>query len=709
MAHDPRRQRCDTIAELLEGGEAFQLVRLLQGTKTLASPPEPSASQGAPSEPSESEASEEADEPTPIGIWEPQTDEQGGLRFERAYQPHINMDEDWSHRQTLHPRTNPLPIRVCYFGESAAAAAFYLPDFTLGKLIEEQLRILRGPGLFEVIDLSRVSQTLSSCLDIAVQALQLKPDIMVFFAGNNWPRKTYADADLRASQDHAEIIRGEGIAGLARAMYRETADATEMGISYLSQVAAAGNAKGIFVIPETNLIDFHIPQPVWWMAGDGVRRWHALFEQGSAALGRGEHEKALSLAEQLFELDEGQCASSLRLGGLAYRALGRTEEAAAALRAEAAACGWDATFDFATRVTPEQQELFRSHAAFEDWGVVDLPRIFAEHTGTPLSDRRMFLDYCHMSHEGLRVTAAAIAAEILRVAGSTRPGEVEWQKVFERAPAPPSAEVQARALFHAASHNVDCMNVVARRGALAEEFIAEAVSISPGILDTVQDYATARLSRCEPVLSTGARRVLDSAYVLSTKPYLLREIAAPTMNAAMRVLERHGRPVEPILTALLRAPRGRRRGGIDLVDGYYRDDLVRLHPRAMFGTMLRVPAVWPTSSFFLPATGDRGLTLEATLRLPANLAGEGARPVRFFVNGREVGSSRTSSRWQKVRLEVAPGVLRRGTNEVMLRWPEPPAVTEGAMGELVNRMELGYPTCLHPVLGEVASLVARGA
>ncbi|MCC6749154.1 MAG: hypothetical protein IT371_15945 [Deltaproteobacteria bacterium] len=713
---DPRKQRCDALAELLDQPDGLKVARLMQATGSLAHPEDPTAAPPMVGEDEDGEAPEapEADgaggegEPTSIGIWEPRKDAQGEVTFERSYAPHINCDEFWAHTQTLHPRKTPLPIRVCFFGESVAAAMLYLPDLTLAKMIEEQLAILRGPGLFEVIDLSRVAQTPSGMVGLAVEAMQLKPDIMVFFAGNNWPVKTMGHLDVNGAQEEGELMREGGLAAIAREMYRRSESTAEDNVFNLNRIVTVAGVKAVFVIPEDNLIDWDCRQPVCWLPGDRTDRWHASYENGLAALERRAWNDAASIAQQLIDLDGGACGASQRLLGRAHWGAGRHAEAEVAFREDSAASAWDAALEFPARLIEGQYRVLRGSRHLENWTRVDLPSVFAERSGSRLAGRELFLDYCHLSYEGLKVAAATIASAILRAAGSTNEAELDWHKVLERAPAPPPATLLARALVHGASHNVDALNALARRGDLADYYLERAVEASPGVMDAMIDFGTARLSRCAPILSAGARRLHDSPYGFSTKPFALREMSAPTVRAMMRVLERHGRSVEPLLEALLRAPHGRRYGGIDLVDDYYTDLVVRVNSGATIGTPLMHEALWPRSNFFLPAEGRSNLTIEATLRLPSFArSASAAKSATIRVNGREVGSVGVTTAWKSASFKVDAALLHRGINDVEVHWPRLDGDGDRALAEILDQFESGQPAQLRPVFGELASLVVR--
>src|SRR5262245_8783950 len=157
----------------------------------------------------------------PIGPWKP-TNLDGELAFVRdAPGP---LGDDWAPVRVLRPKRTgafgTVPRRVCLLGESAAAGFFYAPHATPARALEAHLGAAAGEGQFEVIDLTRVSLEVEggpeSLTRIVLASLQLEPDLLVVFAGNNWfsravPRLEAGEAALRqAGQRYAS----EGPAGL---------------------------------------------------------------------------------------------------------------------------------------------------------------------------------------------------------------------------------------------------------------------------------------------------------------------------------------------------------------------------------------------------------------------------------------------------------------------------------------------------------------
>ena len=270
------------------------------------------------------------DVPRPIGIWEP-VDGTDPQRFERddgAINAHW-----WALPPVLEAKDALLPLRVAFIGESAASGWLYAPQLTPARLLEAHLQH-QSPQTFEVLDLSAVNLQMEQMLELACASLQLSPDLLVVYAGNNWPLRlpSQASASLVEMQSAALALRGQGVAGL-----REVADAltraeVERTLDVLGSLAGREGVPVVLVVPDVNLADWSRSRPVAWLERDRVDRWHDPHHRARAALVAGDPGGALTLADAMCALDDETCATSHHLRGRALAALGRHGQAADAWR-----------------------------------------------------------------------------------------------------------------------------------------------------------------------------------------------------------------------------------------------------------------------------------------------------------------------------------------------------------------------------------------
>ncbi len=321
----------------------------------------------------------------------------------------------------------------------------------------------------------------------------------------------------------------------------------------------------------------------------------------------------------------------------------------------------------------------------------------------------MFLDYCHLTSEGIHVAMAAVAAEVLNLSGM-REKDVDWRSLLPRLPAPAiSPEAEATARLGAAIHTAHRLLPVGPKGPLLEHWLAAALDASPGIEEAMLDLVEARCAPGPAVLTVAQQRNLASPYrLLFQHGWRWDYLDAGLLEAIQAVLERRGRTVRERISRLLLRYHAIGATGTDLTEApYLWEPLERFYPEVMrFAdlserAMFRSP--WPESSFCLVCDGEREVEIEATLRLST------PGRVGIRINSTEIKGVDATERWSRHRLTIGRELLRPGLNRLTLRWPVPSADGEAALSAAVRRLEKGLAADLHPVFGEVFSLIARNA
>ncbi|HEY4573455.1 MAG TPA: hypothetical protein VIJ26_05825, partial [Thermoanaerobaculia bacterium] len=403
------RSLFDDLARLLATREGLRTARLLQAAGLLGHAPSP-------------EPRPLPRPPEPISIWQPRKVdfETGGETVWVRPDPQP-LGDHFAATKILRRKKAELPLRVAFFGESVAAGYLYAPHVTPAQVLQTHLQTIGGESNFEVIDLARTNETLGGLAETVRASLQINPDVLVLFAGNNWnlletPEVSPYAPSVLARQRYGQALRDQGVQGpiqQAEERLRERADAT---FNAISEIAWAVRIPVVVVIPEVNLIDWETRQPPVWLAGDGTVRWHDLYAKAIENLDRKDFRAALETAQELVDLDA--CSSAWRLLARAHLGLEDHEAARQACLAEIDAARY-ATLAFlsAPQVTTQARELLQDASRRHGFIPVDLREIFAAHTGSNLPDRRLFLDYCHLTLEGIRVAMAAVAAEVLRLSG----------------------------------------------------------------------------------------------------------------------------------------------------------------------------------------------------------------------------------------------------------------------------------------------------
>jgi len=661
----------------------------------------------------------------PIGIWTPRR-VRGELVFVRP--PVGRLGDDWCPRRTLRPKRRRGVRRICLIGESAATGYFYAPHVTPATVLEAQLATVCGPGRYEVIDLARVDmQAFSgphSLIRVAVAALQLAPDMLVIFAGNNWFSSVapFPSTDRGHFQVMAAAYREAGAPGLMRLCVEHARSYYPGVLENLAYVARTAAIPVIVVIPEVNQADWQRAAPAAWLPGARTARWYELYERGLTCASAADHERAARIAAQMIELDGGTCSTSHRLRANALVALGRTEEARECCLAEIDSGNWVPGLEVpgTGRVV---REILRRGVEKHGLTCVDLPKVFAEH-GRGLPGRALFLDYCHLTPDGMRLSMAAVAAAVVRQPDAFGRGAREWRARVARLPDPRVSPARdATAKLTTALYALQWERRIDGESPLPDFWLDAALAAGDDIRETMVQYVATRmappmvagLSLSERRLFGPSNRRDDGTHQLAGEGRRLRRawLNPAAIDAICGALERAGdlRHRRLVTSALLdrHAICG---DDVDLVEPFYHWTADSSAPgyqsdRTSYSARSLYRAFSPVSHFALVSDGGRPLTLDMTVRLPRIERPRTNEEVAIEVNRVRAGTLRAGSRWTRTTVRVKRGHLKAGINRVSILWPRIRPEGDAAMKAILGRLERGIPTDLHPVFGEVASLLVR--
>ncbi len=605
-----------------------------------------------------------------VGIW--RAAEVGGApAFVRP--PPGPFGDHHAARRVIAPAKPPGRRRVCLFGESAAAGYLYAPGVTPGQVLATRL----GVG-WEVVDLARTNETLNGLLAAATEAARrLDPDVLVVFTGNNWnlletPEVSpyYPGAEDRA--EYAASLREAGPAGPAElAGRRRLRRAGET----LAAIAGLG-LPVVLVVPEVNVADWEARQPPPWLPGGGVAAWHRHYAAAVEALRGGDAGRAREHGEQMVDLDGGLTPAPFRI--LAAAGVPGAAPAEAGADHYATMC-----FLGAPRAAPVDQELQRRAARHHGFRLVDLPEIFA--------GRDLFLDYCHLTAEGIGIATAAVASAVLGRDVAPASPEV-----------PPAVEATARlgAAIHTAHRHLP---VDPSNHAVADR-LREALAADPSSAAAMFDVAAARAAPAPEVLTPAQQRNLASPHRLGyAHGWRFDHLDAVLLGAMIGLLDGEveatlaSRAVGAEPVELVRSPE------------YLWEPAARFHPEVAPFADVTVPPFlrcpWPVASLaFVAAAAEHAV--DVTARLPGYCSPGHAV---VSVNGMEVGRLPAGTRWATTSLRVPAEAIDPGLNRLDVTWPELPPVGDAELARVIGRLERGLPADLHPVFGELWSVRLRRA
>lgn len=630
-----------------------------------------------------------------VGIWR-RTGEAKDAAFVRG----IEFKDDWqswADQERIGPKR--CKRRVVLIGESVARGYLYDPGFTPASALEAMLRSHLGAGEIDVIDLAKTNQTLQPLKVIIAQCLALKPDAVAIFAGNNW-RIQRTDADIPYVDG---LLREGGVPAMKFFLETRREQAVRQLTSQVNALLGANNIAAIWVVPEFNLGDWADPAsnaPL--LAGEGNSEWRCLDEDADEALRARDLGRAEESAKRMVELDGGTNAVPSRILAECCRSSGDLEGARRYKEMCRDAEGWDPSFAYSPRVSSAVQNALRGGASGSRNVVIDLPDIFSRHLDGALPDRRIFLDYCHLTAEGINVAMAAVASAIVSLLAD----RVVPLEDFQRGALLPSAKVEGQACLLAAIHNAHFY----QGHEIVHHWCARALRHWPEcrqLMTRVVDFQTRRA----PVMACKSGIELLELGEPHTLRYLTLHGKRLDMTLAGAVVECLGDTAEQV--ADLRAKEHSTiTGPKELTEFYYSSAMAGPSERAWTSRSfltnrgshrIYAAAFWETSRFVFFAEAGRPVGLKLTSRVPNSSMPDGHVGVQ--VNGQSVAQAPAGQAWNTLELSVLGTSVLGGMNEIIITWPNPEDRSADALGRAADTLIAGGLPSFYRIFGEIHSLV----
>lgn len=657
-------------------------------------------------------------EPKPgrIGIWDPKT---AGGRV--SYVRSTDTIADWPRWANI-ARIDPKHTRwrVLFLGESVARGYLYEPFYTPAMVLQALLEGALGKGSVEVVDLARTDMA-TEIKDLAIDASVLEPDGLVIFAGNNWRAVDLVKESRRPDVD--ALLRGGGIPALKQFAEESVRSRARAVVEDVRDFYAARKTPVVWAVPEFNLGDWHdwrVNAP--HLHGRANGEWLACCEAAEDALARGDFAVAERAAQRMVVLDEGTNSYPLAILAQCRLRAGDVDGGRALLESAADARVWDWSQPLSPRCLTASREQIRAHGRCGTSAIVDLPELYREYLDGGLPDRRLFLDYCHLTVEGIRVAMAAVAA---RLVSALAERTIDWRALCAAAPEP-SAKVEAEGALLAAVHNAHWF----QPPPVVEHFCARALKLSPHTADIMLRFIELQTSPTPALLTRAAAELSQlggqaTQYLLGR--YNIQQLDAVLLTSMACALERTGRPAHATLVQHWVAEHDASERATDLLDYYYlasagqpqelfwaRRDGWKTSPAPPPERRLReLPsadyyrAYWMESTFAFVARGHRDVRFALMCRVPdADGSTQTAQTIQLLVNDEPIAEVPGERAWCRHTVHAPRHVLREGLNSLRIRWPR----RDGNQG--AKLVAAADSLCFQPlqplfqVFGEIHALTA---
>ena len=591
-----------------------------------------------------------------VGIWEPKLRKQGlcYLRSNVVGEP----SSFWARTACIPPKGT--KRRVVLLGESVARGYFYDPYFTPASVLQHMLVTVCRTDNIEVVDLARTNLLLQPLMELARSALVLKPDVFVVFAGNNWTEAAFVSEQL---PELAVSLRRGGWRSVKAYLEGQLRDRVRSCLEFFASITRDQGIPVVFVLPEFNLLDWrtdHRSPPLLSLESTG--EWLALRSDAECAL-RGDHfESAKSLGLRISELDGGTTPCGANILAEVNNRMGAVTEAR-----EFFEMARDSAICLPRRQTPRCfsviQETIRAAGESNSIDVVDLPIHFQRYLSGALPDRRLFLDYCHLTVEGIRVAMASVTAAILPHLKHPGPAPQDLLNIpFAR-----NLKIEGEAHFLAAIHNAHW----GQGSDIVRYHCQKAVEHSPEVSATISYFLDFQLRKAPSCLCQAFEEMcqLDNLSVLSAlfnretplEEKILSQVLVQELTAVLGAHDpEKGRAAEQILFQEHSVSQKE----INLLQHAYAVDSWAAPPDSdRFGYYR---ALEPVSRFRLICEDCLPVQLNLIYRIKnAELKQE----IFVLLNGVHVQTLPAPSRWQTATIALPAAMLSKGFNLIEIRWP----------------------------------------
>jgi len=642
--------------------------------------------------------------PRAIGPWTPN----GNGEFVRKskWDKYLWLEE----RDVLSPDKKPGTHRVCLVGESVAAGMFFSPNINPSKVLNsilDQTKPVNAKQV-DVIDLTRNAMRVELLVDIIDAAAQLNPDIIVIFAGNNFCRNhTIGRPDQKTiSHKQLQIANEQGAPGLANHFTEELAQATQNTVDTIAKNAQRNLTNIIWLIPATHE-GWERLAPVHLLGERKTKKWHSLFTSAVKALELGHYKKALELAQTMEQLDKRTCPTTQRLMGIALNHLGHLEEAKKHYQYEV---DIDCALERNSFLSPGIQSIAKTIIAKggkrHGFKSIDLQKVFSEYVNAIDTTPDLFVDYCHLSVEGMQIAMSAVAADI-----SEAPLNC-WKNVFQKCRSfAIEPKYIARGQFEATiytSHMQHSLETRDNSYHLRQRF-HHALTLWDGLADTMKEYVRMRHGAVATEVSKDAHKLVASANSLLDYGILqwIHGIDAQTIEAICGALDDAGHNGGELLSYYQEYDKEKLKHGIDLTNPRYikhfgRDGEVNWDPeRGTYRTQPYLRAYWPQLPLVFVSDKDTSLDCYITSRLPSEGTNKRCETLTISVNGEFIVDFEVTHTWSKQHFRIPSEHLKNGFNDIQLEWPDLPDDDTPAIDSAIRKLQTFGRANWHPVFGEI--------
>jgi len=629
-----------------------------------------------------------------VGIWESYT-----VDGKKAFRRTVSEEQDsifWSDIEYIPPKSD--KVRIAFLGESVARGYLLCPEFTPAKTLQSILD-KNSSRVFEVLDLTRSSMGVEELTELCQSVQKLEPEYVVVFAGNNWRNSLWPLSEEESKRiDLLEKQSPDFNRDLEKFFKEKMEGIVKRFFDSISDIAQ--NLNFIFIIPEVNIADW-VPSeneciPLWLKERDA--EWFQLQDEMEQECLEGYGEKL----KRLVELNP--------FGALGYYNLGiflekqnRTDESQEQLIAARTAGLYSSLFsvpccyDF-------QADRILDYCGEKRIHVVDLRKVFRNHLDGKLPGNALFLDYCHLNINGIKLAMKSLASTILRN---------RFDQEIELPSEKPEKEKRLMGMGHFLSA-VHCAHVCRQKKELLLYHCREAVKNWPEVTNLMHSYLRLT-SRKLPWIYNKECQVLIKSTILKSYPLLYQPkncmiIDITLTESMLTAMHESGFNYKNEIINNICTSFSIHDTKLDLLQSYYRENSYQISNSStgyyFSDQRAFISSIEQKSRFYLVMDHvAQEITLLMTLKLPFPL--EENEEASIMINGVKCSTFFVNGNWKNYELPIDNTILHRGVNHIVIEWPYLDK-NYNRYCEYMRSNQTGYQLYLRnsrPLYGDIARMV----
>ena len=627
-----------------------------------------------------------------IGIYKPET-KNGEVHYTRD----VALKGRWSYFadvQSIPPKSD--KKRIVLLGESVTRGFLLDPEYT-PALVLDQLLNSQQEEQYEVIDLAETNLGMVGIRQRFERCTALQPDLVIFFAGNNWREDLLIS--IANDQEKQETIKAltDDVKGIATVKPQVEAYFKEIVSDFITEVggvAQKNEFKVLFAIPEFNLLDCRSTpkeRVISELPVEQLSAWIQAKEYAEQNIKAKTFSEAELYAQKMIDIDPShpygfELLADCKIHSGDYEAARYYFETA---RDTALFCRTNSK----PRVFKVIQNTINDEAPAQNITVVDLPEVFKNHLNGKVPGRDMFLDYCHLSVEGIQVAMESIYTQVLGIFNDTRTAHKEVTSIR------PSKEVLALGHLFAAIHN-------AHWGQSYEILLhhcTEALANHKEIAKTMVYYCDMISRNASNHVCKSLEKILEDNNKLDRYVHALipgkdmKNMELELVDAMTTVLQANGVNIKEYLTNLRIEEHGIKNGTVDLLQPYYHATSYDEY-QGTKTAFLQARDV--TSEFFVVAESSNKAQLKISLRTPGMESGM-IQSATISVNNTELRVVDVANNWNTYELEISNDYLKDGVNVIKVLWP---VVENHYQAQPNDNGSLSILDAAYRVFGEVCNM-----